>query len=286
MHFNRNNSQRPKVSYRDISASDSGFKKLPPEKSVFHRIGKGNENNEKWVNDKGEEYVFNPSTYPPRFVTDAVNMGTYNYLPASDLTGHYLLDVLPYILWGNSESDETTFSQRARLFDKEFGRGAQKEILRRLQDGIPQGIQDKFSEFTRNAKKRIAELARNTKYQYQLLWDENDLLLEELDAKVSQDYDQLRAELEAGLLRYGGTVWKFFRWGSRWGYGSRHRYGGRRQSDSDRILAAWHHWKWQYYHKYYQFISPESGYVGSRRMERWGRRREDSGRESGRLRRA
>ena len=91
---------------------------MPPEKSIFHQIGRGNENNEKWTNDKGEEYVFNPSTNPPKLVTNSVNIGTYNFRPESDLAGHYLLDVLPYLLWGNSESDSTTFEERSRLFDK------------------------------------------------------------------------------------------------------------------------------------------------------------------------
>lgn len=118
IHFARNNNQKSDVNYSDISASDSGFRKLPPEKSIFHQIGAGNENNEKWTNDKGEEYVFNPSTNPPKLVTNAANIGTYNYIPESDPAGHYLLDVLPYLLWGNSESDLTTFEERFRLFEK------------------------------------------------------------------------------------------------------------------------------------------------------------------------
>ena len=118
IHFTRNKYQNSDVNYDDISAPDSGFKKLPPEKSIFHQIGAGNENNEKWTNDKGEEYVFNPSTNPPKLVTNATNIGTYNFIPESDLAGHYLLDVLPYLLWGNSESDPTTFEERFRLYEK------------------------------------------------------------------------------------------------------------------------------------------------------------------------
>ena len=118
IHFARNNKQKPDVNYSDISASDSGFRKLSPEKSIFHQIGPGNENNEKWTNAKGEEYVFNPSTNPPKLVTDAANIGTYNYRPESDISGHYLLDILPYLLWGNSEFDPTTFEKRVRLYEK------------------------------------------------------------------------------------------------------------------------------------------------------------------------
>ena len=118
IHFARNNKQKSDVNYSDISASDSGFRKLPSEKSIFHQIGRGNENNEKWTNNKGEEYVFNPSTNPPKLVTNAANIGTYNYRPESDVMGHYVSDVLPYLLWGNSESDPTTFEERIRLYEK------------------------------------------------------------------------------------------------------------------------------------------------------------------------
>ena len=116
IHYTRNDYQKSDVNYSDISASDSGFRKLPPEKSIFHQIGIGNENNEKWVNDNGEEYVFNPSTNPPKLVTNAANIGTYNYIPESDDDiGHYLLDILPYIHYGNSKSDPTTFEWRLGL---------------------------------------------------------------------------------------------------------------------------------------------------------------------------
>ena len=118
IHFARNNNQNSDMNYSDISAIGSGFRKLPSEKSIFHQIGEGNENNEKWTNAKGEEYVFNLSTNPPKLVTNAVNIGTYNYRPESDTAGHYLLDVLPYLLWGNSESDSTTFEERFRLFEQ------------------------------------------------------------------------------------------------------------------------------------------------------------------------
>ena len=132
IHFARNNRQKPDVNYSDISASDSGFRKLSPEKSIFHRIGPGNENNEKWTNTKGEEYVFNLSTNPPKLVTDAANIGTYNYRPESDIFGHYLLDVLPYLLWGNSEFDPTTFERRVRLYEKAIDETIRNIVVSRL----------------------------------------------------------------------------------------------------------------------------------------------------------
>ena len=132
IHFARNNKQKSDVNYSDISASDSGFRKLSPEKSIFHQIGPGNQKNEKWTNAKGEEYVFNPSTNPPKLVTDSANIGTYNYRPESDIFGHYLLDVLPYLLWGNSEFDPTTFEKRVRLYEKAIDETIRNIVVSRL----------------------------------------------------------------------------------------------------------------------------------------------------------
>ena len=132
IHFARNNNQKSNVNYSDISTSDSGFRKLSSAKSIFHQIGAGNENNEKWTNDKGEEYVFNPSTNPPKLVTNAANIGTFNYRPESDIFGHYLLDVLPYLLWGNSEFDPTKFEERVRLYEKAIDETIRNIVVSRL----------------------------------------------------------------------------------------------------------------------------------------------------------
>ena len=133
-HFARNNNQNSDVNYSDISASDSGFRKLPPETSIFYQIDRENENNEKWTNNKGEEYVFNPSRNPPKLVKNKVNIGAYNFIPTSDdCFGHTLLDVLPYLLWGNSESDPTTFEERFRL----IGEGIIMAVKKLKNDVIP-----------------------------------------------------------------------------------------------------------------------------------------------------
>ena len=158
IHFARNNEQKSDVNYSDISASDSGFRKLPPEKSIFHQIGAENENNEKWTNDKGEEYVFNPSTNPPKLVKNAANVGTYNFSPESDPAGHYLLDVLPYLLWGNSESDSTTFEERFRLFEKAKDEITFIETVGVVKDGVDSYLQTSG----RTAARKVRTAGRTT----------------------------------------------------------------------------------------------------------------------------
>ena len=71
-------------------------------------MGPGNENNIKFISPDGHgEAVFNPDG---TLVTDPVNMGTYNFNSPNELLGvpHFVNDVLPYYVWGNSPEDPTT----------------------------------------------------------------------------------------------------------------------------------------------------------------------------------
>lgn len=46
-------------------------------------------------------------------ITDPRDIGTYNYAhPDNDPIGHAILDVVPWIIWGNSEQDTTNIFQR------------------------------------------------------------------------------------------------------------------------------------------------------------------------------
>jgi len=51
-------------------------------------------------------------------VTDSVNRGTYNFVDSEvSRIGHFFRDVLPYILWGNDETDRQTTT----VFERAFG---------------------------------------------------------------------------------------------------------------------------------------------------------------------
>jgi RHS repeat-associated protein len=51
--------------------------------------------------------------YDGNIVTAPEDMGTYNYCPSqTSVIGHAVLDVLPWLIWGNTRDDSTTFIQR------------------------------------------------------------------------------------------------------------------------------------------------------------------------------
>ena len=107
-------------SYEEVTASDSEWRLLPPEESIFHdnNIGKPEE---KYIMDNGREAVFDGDTHLP--MTDSRYMATYNYVslyevPSSGATaldyvycvvsyvGHGVCDVLPYYLTLKSNTRE------------------------------------------------------------------------------------------------------------------------------------------------------------------------------------
>jgi hypothetical protein len=79
---------------------------LKESESIFHGEGAF-----KWVFEGGQELVINTAG---KFETSAGYLGTYNF-GGPDGPLHGLLDVAPYILWGNSPDDKTPIPNRIGL---------------------------------------------------------------------------------------------------------------------------------------------------------------------------
>jgi hypothetical protein len=57
-------------------------------------------------------------------VTDPINEGSYNYYHYKDYPyRHFFFDILPWIFWGNAETDTSTVQDRIVAFSKDFARG-------------------------------------------------------------------------------------------------------------------------------------------------------------------
>jgi len=73
-HYNRNRCNFAPLTEQEAIAE--GFQLQPPEASRFHRIGKGNENNKKYMSRLGHyEAVYKDG----KLVTDSTNCGTFNF---------------------------------------------------------------------------------------------------------------------------------------------------------------------------------------------------------------
>ena len=114
-HHNRDqNIQSLPETSDEVKEQDDVFTRLPDSKSIYHQQGTSDTHdpskNEKYVADDGREAVYNEHG---QLVKDPVNRGTFNRRhPENDPIGHFVEDVLPYWLWGNSPDDPTTFQER------------------------------------------------------------------------------------------------------------------------------------------------------------------------------
>jgi RHS repeat-associated protein len=77
----------------------------------YHQLGIGNEGNQKFVSPNGNsEAIFSENGVP---VTDPLNGPTYNIGdPTTNPFGHFVLDMIPYYIWGNSPNDPTSWHNR------------------------------------------------------------------------------------------------------------------------------------------------------------------------------
>ena len=101
IHYYRNECNNAPETENEAKKKE-GWRKLSPLKSVFHRQGRGNECNSKYVSSDGHhEGVYKNG----KRVDDPLNMGTYNYSSPDNPVGHFINDILPYYIWGNTPDD-------------------------------------------------------------------------------------------------------------------------------------------------------------------------------------
>jgi RHS repeat-associated protein len=101
IHYGRNTFNES-VSYQDAQTS---WIALTPVQSIFHTQGVGNEGNQKFISPNGgnSEAVFTSCGEP---VTDSLNGPSYNFAdPLNDPVLHAILDVAPYLVLGNDQTD-------------------------------------------------------------------------------------------------------------------------------------------------------------------------------------
>ena len=82
---------------------------IKSSKSVYHSPDGTGDDIWKWVSDSGREVVHDAFGNIER--SDRY-MGTYNFAPLGKDEDHMVLDVLPYVLWGNTPNDPTNRFQR------------------------------------------------------------------------------------------------------------------------------------------------------------------------------
>ena len=86
-----------------------------------------NENdNVVYTKETGEEAVFNKNG---NLVTNDWNRGSFNYGKYEQPINKFLLDIWPWLVWGNTKNDPTTFDERFYYYCMDLDPGIQKYIF-------------------------------------------------------------------------------------------------------------------------------------------------------------
>jgi len=117
LHYNRNEIFHNNPPSTMPDENDKNWIELPFDKSVCHQFTAEGEPNHKFVSfDGSQEGVYNSSE---KLVTDPIDVGTYNFCPHSKSAfGHAVLDVAPWIIWGNSSDDRSSIYGRIKYLTK------------------------------------------------------------------------------------------------------------------------------------------------------------------------
>ena len=91
----------------------------------IHKMRNENDN-VVYTKETGEEAVFNKNG---DLVTNDWNQGSFNYGKYEQPINKFLLDIWPWLVWGNTKNDPTTFDERFYYYCMDLDHGIQKYIF-------------------------------------------------------------------------------------------------------------------------------------------------------------
>lgn len=91
----------------------------------IHKMRNENDN-VVYTKETGEEAVFNKNG---NLVTNDWNQGSFNYGKYEQPINKFLLDIWPWLVWGNTKNDPTTFDERFYYYCMDLDHGIQEYIF-------------------------------------------------------------------------------------------------------------------------------------------------------------
>ena len=91
----------------------------------IHKMRNENDN-VVYTKETGEEAVFNKNG---NLVTNDWNQGSFNYGKYGQPINKFLLDIWPWLVWGNTKNDPTTFDERFYYYCMDLDHGIQEYIF-------------------------------------------------------------------------------------------------------------------------------------------------------------
>jgi hypothetical protein len=111
----------------------------------IHKM-RGETENQVYVSKDGREAVYDKDG---KLVTNSYNQGSYNYGSYDEPIKKFILDIAPWLLWGNTRDDPTSFNERLYYYTLDLDYGIQKYIFEGSKEKL-EGVQ--FNRLTEDEK--------------------------------------------------------------------------------------------------------------------------------------
>jgi len=133
---------------------------------------RGEEENQVFSNEDGREFVFDKEG---NLVTNAWNKGSFNYAPYDKPVDKFLLDIFPWMIWGNAADDPTSIEERIYNYSWDLWYSVQSYIY--------------LDDFNELEKLTYSELSKQDKQVYHLFY--KIFLNDDYKIKLNKDKSEL-----------------------------------------------------------------------------------------------
>ena len=130
----------------------------------IHKMRNENDN-VVYTKETGEEAVFNKNG---DLVTNDWNRGSFNYGKYEQPINKFLLDIWPWLVWGNTKNDPTTFDERFYYYCMDLNPGIQKYIFLEDKSLLEKIEYSKLKEEEKLVYHFFNYLFLNEKFKYKL----------------------------------------------------------------------------------------------------------------------
>ncbi len=149
---------------------------LKNTQEIFIHKMRGEDDNVCYYNDQGMEVVYDKDG---NIVTNDWNKGSYNYAPYSRPVDKFTMDMLPWLLWGNTRTDPTDIRERFYHYLIDLSIGCQAYIFMEKGTTLTKMKYKDLPEMDKKVYKFFEYVIFNSSYKIQLDKDVKKLMTSE-----------------------------------------------------------------------------------------------------------
>jgi hypothetical protein len=143
----------------------------------IHKM-RGENENRVYVNEDGREAVYDKNG---NLVTNSYNQGSYNYGSYDEPIHKFLVDIAPWLQWGNTRDDPTSFDERLYYYTYDLNNGIQKYIFEGSKEKLEEVIFGELSEDEKEVYYIFIHIIFNKNYKIKIVNENIDRLIQDRD---------------------------------------------------------------------------------------------------------